>query len=251
MIRFIKLCVLALPLVVLSLLAGYHAIAQAQTPRMIFQIEGYDPRDLLRGQYLQFRYIWPDDKAASYDKIYEKNGRYYLPEDKAKRVEGLLREGTMKFAVEATVTDKAIIPVMLLIDGKPWHEIVDHLPDCPPGFEGMGCVGTAVRQPQDSTLRVRILPPTDAFTPDMLRYSYDWSSVQATLPATHAPLPQSGYLNHYGTLTPDVAKRLQTLLAEGKHVFTVETQFSDSGKSYDTGIYIDGKPLQEWLAEQH
>lgn len=59
MIRQWKL-VLALLLPVVALAAGIArnelALASAQT--WVIPVEGYDPRDLLRGHYIQFRYRW-------------------------------------------------------------------------------------------------------------------------------------------------------------------------------------------------
>lgn len=50
---------LALPLIVLASLTGFHKYNEISARRFIIPIEGYDPRDALRGQYLQFNYVWP------------------------------------------------------------------------------------------------------------------------------------------------------------------------------------------------
>lgn len=94
-----------------------------------FAIEGYDPRDLLRGHYLTFRYTWPEDtqetdadcaciqgqpddftvsfqncdtkdsiKECSAHLLLESNlqlpehlRRFYIPEDRAKFIEDMFR----------------------------------------------------------------------------------------------------------------------------------------------------------------
>jgi len=56
--RLILLC-LAFPVLVLGLMPVYYAYAAKHAPVWHLRIEAYDPRDLLRGQYLQFRYSLP------------------------------------------------------------------------------------------------------------------------------------------------------------------------------------------------
>lgn len=55
---------LALPL---AALAGIWAMtwrAAQQGQEWLIPIQGYDPRDLLRGHYVRYRYDWPIDKAG-------------------------------------------------------------------------------------------------------------------------------------------------------------------------------------------
>ena len=40
-----------------------HRMAQ-QGEEWLIPVQGYDPRDLLRGHYIQYRYAWPVDKPA-------------------------------------------------------------------------------------------------------------------------------------------------------------------------------------------
>lgn len=44
--------------------AATHRLAQ-QGQEWLIPIQGYDPRDLLRGHYVQYRYDWPVDTPAS------------------------------------------------------------------------------------------------------------------------------------------------------------------------------------------
>lgn len=67
MLRFARLALLLLPTV---LLAGWIAqlwIGRVNMPVMRVAIQGYDPRDLLRGHYLQFRLTIPGPTAAAPD----------------------------------------------------------------------------------------------------------------------------------------------------------------------------------------
>lgn len=72
--RPLRLCLAAallLPLAVLaySWAATHHLAGQGQD--WLVPIQGYDPRDLLRGHYVQYRYDWPVPASSSPDR----NGR--------------------------------------------------------------------------------------------------------------------------------------------------------------------------------
>lgn len=60
----IGLIALFLPFVATLLMIGVNAQRLAHIEYR-FSIEGYDPRDLLRGHYLIFRYKWPAGSTAS------------------------------------------------------------------------------------------------------------------------------------------------------------------------------------------
>lgn len=56
---------LLLPLIVLAYSwASTYRLAQ-QGEEWLIPIQGYDPRDLLRGHYVQYRYDWPVEKPPS------------------------------------------------------------------------------------------------------------------------------------------------------------------------------------------
>ncbi len=57
--RWINLAVVALPLVGLTGLWFQSDYASRQGTDWEVPIQGYDPRDLLRGHYIQFTYDWP------------------------------------------------------------------------------------------------------------------------------------------------------------------------------------------------
>ncbi len=58
---------LALPLIVFSgVWADTHYRAQ-QGQDWLIPVKGYDPRDLLRGHYIQYRYDWPANRSAYRD----------------------------------------------------------------------------------------------------------------------------------------------------------------------------------------
>lgn len=65
--RWLRALTLALPLVVLAGIAAEAALTRANYPSFEVRIQGYDPRDPLRGHYLLFRpdWAWADESAAT------------------------------------------------------------------------------------------------------------------------------------------------------------------------------------------
>lgn len=68
---------LALPLVGLAGLWGWSDRQSRQGTDWDIPVQGYDPRDLLRGHYVQFRYDWPgletgrDDERIAWDGAFD------------------------------------------------------------------------------------------------------------------------------------------------------------------------------------
>lgn len=61
--RIVLAAALALPVAALAYSwAGTHHMAQ-QGQEWLVPVRGYDPRDLLRGHYVQYRYDWPWDST--------------------------------------------------------------------------------------------------------------------------------------------------------------------------------------------
>ncbi|QIQ87288.1 GDYXXLXY domain-containing protein [Erythrobacter sp.] len=68
--RLARLAALALPLAGLAALWAWSDYASRQGTDWEVPVEGYDPRDLLRGHYVEFTYDWPireDEAAANWD----------------------------------------------------------------------------------------------------------------------------------------------------------------------------------------
>ena len=65
MMRAARLAAFALPLAGLAALWGWSDYLSRQGTDWLVPVAGYDPRDLLRGHYVQFSYDWPglDDAA--------------------------------------------------------------------------------------------------------------------------------------------------------------------------------------------
>lgn len=62
--KLLGFLVLALPFAAMLLMIGMNAQNMSHKEYRV-KIEGYDPRDLLRGHYLIFRYVWPERAQES------------------------------------------------------------------------------------------------------------------------------------------------------------------------------------------
>lgn len=126
MIQKIKMAALLLPLLVPALLTGKIMYERAQAPIYQVRIEGYDPRDLLYGHYLMFRFAPEKSQGAEHfpkdmaEKLQRLQGRYYIPEEKAATLDRLLRDQGRIMAIDVGVpTQGKAFMGDLYIDGQP------------------------------------------------------------------------------------------------------------------------------------
>lgn len=138
MIRHLKILALILPLLVPVLLIGNIIWVRHQALIYPVKIEGYDPRDLLYGHYLMFRYA-PEKSAAKAtfpaemkDILAGLPTRYYLDERYALEAERLLRNTSVTAEIEVGVPSRGK-PFIgdLLIDGTPLYKTVRQPSDFP------------------------------------------------------------------------------------------------------------------------
>ncbi len=61
----LKIAVLFLPVIAMALLIGAHSYNRDNGTEWRIPVTGYDPRDLLRGHYLTFRYDWNWEKGMN------------------------------------------------------------------------------------------------------------------------------------------------------------------------------------------
>lgn len=151
---------LYVPVITLLLWLVSIQMALDTAERVVLPVEGYDPRDLLSGHYLQIRTRYPirTDANASGQKLFfcfdnsrlflkkpdrckvfiagenrygrfsDGVDRFYVPEDKAEPLERLLREGSRKAEIVLSVDrNGSAYATDLLFDGKSWKELpLDH-----------------------------------------------------------------------------------------------------------------------------
>ena len=75
--RLAALLALVLPLVGLAGMWASTERWSRQGTDWLVPVEGYDPRDLLRGHYVQFRYAWPGAEEPAFDGAFAENQGQY------------------------------------------------------------------------------------------------------------------------------------------------------------------------------
>lgn len=116
------LAVVALPLVMLVWVQSTRDLTPHTVP-----IAGYDPRDLLRGRYMTFTYVW--DRAEYKPKNAPETGRFYVDELDAPVLEKALQlsapdQKTSTAVITFNMIKGDVTPTDLSLGGKPYKEIV-------------------------------------------------------------------------------------------------------------------------------
>ena len=143
------------PIVALVLLASYKKYVSESGAEVRLPIDGYDPRDILSGHYLVYRidygiagicedrsrqgeaYACLEPKGFSYEKPescklliqgschygrFEAGvEKFFVPEEKAKQLETMIRSETAEIMLSIPLNGKAQVKD-LLINGRPWDE---------------------------------------------------------------------------------------------------------------------------------
>jgi hypothetical protein len=111
---------LVLPIVGVLGLVAVKQVAIVHSTTMRLPIVGYDPRDLMYGQYLRFRFEGPNapDKEPH---------NYFIPEDSARTLEKTLaRTGKHAIELDVQVSGKQVTGYgMLYIDKQPWRDYLN------------------------------------------------------------------------------------------------------------------------------
>jgi hypothetical protein len=122
--KWLHLLALLLPLLFLGAQTACYAWQRAYAPVYAVAIEGYDPRDIIHGEYLQYRILWDDPHSEKPDgkKYLPQTTRIYLPEGVSRDLQSMLLEKKTAFTARITLMGKKAQTKDLLIDGKPWQE---------------------------------------------------------------------------------------------------------------------------------
>jgi uncharacterized membrane-anchored protein len=147
----LTLLAVLVPLLGLAALVGRAEYATRNGPVWKIPIEGFDPRDLLHGQYLQYRYrlrwLGTDTCGAQpygghelapgcclcltrdtcegmlRAETMQPPQRYFVPEDRAQALESALR--AHEAAIELAVSPSGEPAVReLLLDRRPWRDVL-------------------------------------------------------------------------------------------------------------------------------
>ena len=153
----LKQAALALPVVVLAVMVVRAEVIIAAGRTYELLIEGYDPRDLLRGQYLRYRVKWnmvgstggggdvclvqgaetvnPAVRMGGYAPgsdqcqaviragAVENLNQYFIPEDMGPPLERAIRDRRASLRVHVSGGGDVVIEDLLL-DGRPWREVI-------------------------------------------------------------------------------------------------------------------------------
>lgn len=123
-----RLAALVLPIIVLGIYTAHLIHHRAHAPTYNVVVEGYDPRDLIYGKYVQLRYVWDDPKTTYPEHLtlidLPISGRFYTPEHDAVTLQTMLRQDH-EFIATVTFMDKDIRIKDVHIDGQGWKEALD------------------------------------------------------------------------------------------------------------------------------
>lgn len=122
---------LLLPFVFFVFWIGYLSSQVKDGQEIVLPISGYDPRNLLSGHYIDYQINWTRADCTQFGdgtcpkQEFNQNGRVYIPEKYAARLEKMLNEPAYQFeVVYAYKPGHAPIVKELLINGRNWLEVV-------------------------------------------------------------------------------------------------------------------------------
>lgn len=120
-----------LPVVIMLVWVTTIEIQRHSGQEVVVRLQGYDPRDLLSGHYINYQLDWDKTDCTQFkDGIcprfdFEKFGRFYVNEDKAIVLERAIRDNSntaeMVFSYRKGMKPLAL---KLLVNGEDWEEAV-------------------------------------------------------------------------------------------------------------------------------
>ncbi|MBQ9272042.1 MAG: GDYXXLXY domain-containing protein [Alphaproteobacteria bacterium] len=135
-----------LPLVCLAIWTIFLAVQQKRGSEVKVAIQGYDPRDLLSGHYIQYQIDWDKTDCTQFvdnvcpkedfctDARWGRECRFYVPEKSASELDKLFRKfrsGDENMLFEVVYSYRAKHQAMaktLLINGKEWRQFLLSMP---------------------------------------------------------------------------------------------------------------------------
>lgn len=120
---------LIFPIIVLGSWSAYTDYKIENAPEITIRAEGYDPRNLISGHYLNLRLNWQETNCRQFkDNLCHPNRfksvyNYYLPEDAAMAMDKIIRSHRLKIdLVFAYPKDKQPHLKRLLVNGQKWKK---------------------------------------------------------------------------------------------------------------------------------
>ncbi len=123
---------LLFPLVVLLIWNCWLEGKVLFSPEMTVAAEGYDPRSLISGHYMQLRPVWEKTECSDFaenkcpEKEFESVYRFYLPEQAAEKLDYIIRTENPELKLIFALPDNSR-PLLknLLINGVSWKNWLD------------------------------------------------------------------------------------------------------------------------------
>lgn len=139
--KYLFLCMLTLPLLILACWAGWLAVQRENGREVKVVISGYDPRDLLSGHYIAYTIDWDRTDCAQFNEQgvcpkkdfcqearWGRQCRFYISDVRAKALDDLFRYHNREYLFEvvyAYSSGQSPIAKKLLINGQDWETFLD------------------------------------------------------------------------------------------------------------------------------
>ncbi len=130
--KYVFIGALLFPVIILLAWNGWLESRVLFSPEIAVTAEGYDPRSLISGHYLQLRPVWEMTDCSEFaeskcpEDAFESVYRFYLPEQTAEKLDRIIRTENPELKLIFAFPDNAR-PLLknLLIDGVSWEQWLD------------------------------------------------------------------------------------------------------------------------------
>ena len=119
------------PIVILSLWAARLQLNLNHAQKVLVTVEGYDPRSLISGHYLQLTPLWDQTDCGQFShqrcpvEVFENVYRFYLPEETAPQLERLIWKLQPPMQLEFALSHGTPLIRELFIDNRLWKDWYD------------------------------------------------------------------------------------------------------------------------------
>lgn len=119
---------LSFPIVALLIWTADLQLRLNHASRVYIAVEGYDPRSLISGQYLQLRINWDDTDCEQFHghkcpvEFFESSYQFYIPEETAVQLEKLINQKRPQMQLEFVLNHGSPLIRNLYIDNISWSK---------------------------------------------------------------------------------------------------------------------------------
>lgn len=126
--KYILPAAIFFPLVILALWTARLQLNLNHARKVLVTVEGYDPRSLISGHYLQLRPVWDKTDCGQFSRqrcpveSFENNYRFYLPENIAPELERLIWKRQPAMQLEFALSHGTPLVRELFIENNLWKD---------------------------------------------------------------------------------------------------------------------------------